>query len=230
MPFKVNGWKLLIHTVAWCLLGWLVVDYLTGNLTVNPIQAVTQRTGDYALYFLVASLACTPLNTFFGFRKALSLRRMLGLYAFLFAALHFGTFIGLDYGLDWRLLLDEVALKRYILVGLGTLTILTLLAITSFRWWMKRLGKNWKRLHRLVYLASILVIVHFAWAVKGDLLRLQGDIWQPLLFGAIVALLLIARIPAVRRAVRAVRFPMPGRLKPLYRGDKSHPRPTTIDR
>jgi sulfoxide reductase heme-binding subunit YedZ len=131
----------------------------------------------------------------------LSARRTLGLYAFMFAAIHFSIFIWLDYGLDLSLLLVEIVEKRYILVGAGALLILVSLAMTSFKWWMKRLGKNWKRLHRLVYLAGVLVIVHYAWAKKGDLLSLQGDIWQPLFFGLFLALLLIMRIPIVRRTV-----------------------------
>ena len=226
---KINKWKVSVHAAAWLLAGWLLFDYFTGNLTVNPIQAATQRLGKYALFFLVASLACTPLNTVFGLRQALSVRRLLGLYAFMFAALHFSVFIGLDYRLDFRLLLEDIGTKRYVLVGLGALTILTAMAITSFRWWMKQLGKNWKRLHRLIYLAAILVIVHYAWAVKGDIFRLRGDIWQPLLFGMMVLLFLVVRIPFVRRAIKPARFPAPGRLKLLFRGDKSHPKPTAID-
>lgn len=203
--FKFNRLQIVVHVGVWLLLAWLAWDYLSGNLTVNPIQAATQRSGKYALILLVLSLACTPLYRLFGFRQALTVRRPLGLYAFLFAALHFGIFTGLDFGFDWNLLKIEFLERRYILVGLGALSILTPLAITSFKWWMKRLGKNWKRLHRLVYLAGPLVIIHYAWAKKGDLLRLQGDIWQPLLFGGIVLLLLVVRIPVVRRTIQRLR-------------------------
>jgi sulfoxide reductase heme-binding subunit YedZ len=194
-----------VHLTAWLLAAWLAWDYLNGNLTVNPIQAATQRTGKYALVFLVLSLSCTPLNTLFGFRPAISVRRTLGLYAFLFAASHFLMFAGVDFRFDWGLLKLELVEKRYVLVGAAALTILSALALTSFRWWMKRLGKNWKRLHRLVYLASLLVIVHFAWAKKGDLLRLQGDILQPLAFGALILVLLVLRLPAARRAFSGLR-------------------------
>jgi sulfoxide reductase heme-binding subunit YedZ len=197
--------QLLVHASAWLLVSWLLWDYLNGNLTVNPLQAATQRVGRYALYFLTASLACTPLNTLFGWRQVLKIRRALGLYAFLFAATHFSIFAGLDYGLDWSLLKEEFLFRRYIWVGLGAFTILIPLAFTSFRYWMKRLGKNWKRLHRLVYLAGILVIVHYSWAVKGDVLRLQGDIWKPLLFGILVALLLVLRLPPLRRSISGLR-------------------------
>lgn len=207
---KFTPLQIATHIAAWIPLVWLLWDAFTNNLTINPIQAATQRTGKYALVMLVLSLACTPLNTVFGFRQALQVRRALGLYAFGYAAIHFSIFIGLDYGFNWALLLAEIVEKRYVLVGLGALLILLTLAITSFKWWMKRLGKNWKRLHRLVYLAGGLVILHYAWAAKGDILRLQGDIWQPLAFGAVVALLLVARIPGVRKAISARRL-RPGR-------------------
>lgn len=196
---KRSPLQVLVHLLAWSLAAWLAWDAWTGNLTVNPIQAATQRTGKYALILLVLSLACTPLNTLFGWRQALTVRRTLGLYAFLFAAGHFAIFIWIDYGFNWEFIRLEIIDKRFILVGAAALTILTLLAATSFQWWMKRLGKRWKTLHRLVYLAAPLVVLHYAWARKGDLLRLQGDILQPLAFGLVVALLLLTRLPALRK-------------------------------
>ena len=198
---RVSWLKIAVHAAAWGLAGWLAFDALSGNLTINPVQAATQRTGKYALIFLLLSLACTPLNSLFGWRQALTVRRSLGLYAFLFALTHFTLFAGVDFGFDLPLILGEITQRRYILAGASALLILAFLALTSFNWWMKRLGKNWKRLHRLVYLAGILVIVHFAWAKKGDVLRLQGDIIQPLIFGAALALLLLARLPVIRKLI-----------------------------
>ena len=158
----------------------------------NPIQEVTLRTGRYALILLILSLACTPLNTLLGFRWVLPLRKWLGLYAFMYASFHFLIFIGLDYGFDLELILEAIFEKRYALVGFTAFLILLPLAITSTKGWMKRLGKNWKRLHRWVYLASLLVIVHFVWLVKADIRR-------PLAYGAVVVLLLVLRTPWVRR-------------------------------
>jgi sulfoxide reductase heme-binding subunit YedZ len=194
-----NLWRATTHIAAWLLAGWLAWDAFTGNLTINPIQAATQRTGRYAIYFLTFSLACTPLNTFFGLRQAISVRRALGVYAALFAGAHFLLFAGLDFGFDFRLIGEEIAQKRYVLAGLLTGSILAALAFTSFRYWQKRLGKNWKRLHRLVYLAAPLAVLHFGWASKGDFLRLQGDILLPFVMGVIVVILLAARLPAARR-------------------------------
>jgi sulfoxide reductase heme-binding subunit YedZ len=198
---KTTPLRVAVHLAAWGLLGWLAWLYYTGHLTINPIQAAEQHTGKYALVFLMLSLACTPLNTVFGLRQAVSVRRSLGLYAFMFAAIHLLIFVGLDYGFNWEFLWADVGTKRYILVGAAAFIILASLALTSFRWWQKKLGKNWKRLHRLVYLAGCLVIVHYAWSKKGDLFRLQGDIIQPLIFGLLVLILLAVRTQPVRRTL-----------------------------
>lgn len=198
---KLTPLQMVVHLSAWALAAGLAWAYFTGNLTVNPIQALTQRTGKFALVFLVLSLACTPANILFGFRQALKVRRALGLYAFGFALSHLFILVGLDYGFDWSLLKLEILDKRYILVGLAAFSILLSLAVTSFRWWMKRLGKYWKWLHRLVYLAGLLVILHYAWAKKGDLFRLQGDTLQPFLFGVVVLVLLVLRLPWIRKQV-----------------------------
>ena len=200
-----NYFKIAVHLAALAPLVWLVWAYMTNNLTVNPIQAATQRSGKFAIILLVSALAITPLYTLTGIRQLTTVRRALGLYAFIYATIHFSIFVGLDYGFDWALVIPEIFAKRYTVVGLAAGLILLPLAITSFKWWMKKLGKNWKRLHRLVYLAGILVVIHFAWAKKGDIFRLSGDIWQPLLFGAIVLLLLIMRLPPVRRWISKTR-------------------------
>ena len=194
--------RILIHLIAWLWMALLVWDYASGNLTVNPIQAATQRTGKTALVFLILSLSCTPLNTLFGWRQVLRVRRTLGLYAFWFAAIHLSIFIGLDYGFDINLLWMELTQKRFVLVGAGAFLILLALAVTSYKYWMKRLGKNWKKLHRLVYGAGGLVVLHYAWAKKGDLFSLQGDILQPFLFGVLLVFLLVVRLPVVRATIQ----------------------------
>jgi sulfoxide reductase heme-binding subunit YedZ len=127
----------------------------------------------------------------------------------MFAAFHFSIFVGIDYAFNWSLLKIEFIEKRFVILGLTAGTILALLAITSFKWWQKKLGKNWKRLHKFVYLAAGLVIVHYAWAKKGDLFSLQGDILGPLAFGLVIVFLLVIRIPAIRKFVKSLR----GRVK-----------------
>jgi sulfoxide reductase heme-binding subunit YedZ len=120
------------------------------------------------------------------------LRKSLGLYAFFYATLHFLTFVGLDYQFDPELLKDAILKKRYALVGFAAFLTLLPLAITSTKGWMRRLGKNWKRLHRLIYLAGLLAIVHFVWLVKSD-------IREPLAYGAVVVTLLALRLKPLRR-------------------------------
>lgn len=166
---------------------------------VDPIAETTSRTGSAAILMLVLSLACTPINTVFGFRPALTARKPLGLYAFLYAALHLLNFIGMDYGFSVRAFLDDALLqKRFMIVGFAAFLILLPLAITSTKGWMKRLGRNWKRLHQLVYVAGILAVLHYLWLVKID-------ITWPLIYGAIVAVLLVLRLPVIRRWINALR-------------------------
>jgi sulfoxide reductase heme-binding subunit YedZ len=193
--------RIATHVGALIPLAVLVRDFLTHHLTENPIQAAEQRTGTIALVLLLVSLACTPLNTLFRFSQAIRRRRALGLYAFFYASLHLFIFAVIDFGLDWPTLWEMVSEKRYIIAGLATFVILVALAVTSFRWWMKRMGKGWKRLHQLIYLAGALAILHLAWVVKGSVSRLNGDIRRPIAYGSVLALLLVLRIPAVRRAV-----------------------------
>ena len=194
MTFKFTKFQIATHIGSLIPLALLIWDYFNDHLTVNPIQAITFRTGKTALVLLVLALACTPLNTLFGFREALKVRRTLGLYAFFYVCLHFLTFVWLDYGLDLGLIFDAVAKKRYALVGFTAFLLLLPLAITSTKGWQKRLGRNWKMLHRLVYVAAPLAVVHYVWLVKAD-------IRQPLAFGAVVLLLLLARVPLFKGAV-----------------------------
>lgn len=197
--------QIAIHVYAWSLLVRLVIDYFTGNLTANPIQALEQRTGRHAITLLVLSLACTPLNSLFGWRELIKRRRALGLYAFLYATIHVIIFVDLDYGLAWSLIVQTILEKPYIVVGVVGFLLLVPLAFTSFDIWKRRLGKNWKRLHRLVYLIAPLIVLHYAWGKKGDFFALQGEILRPLIYALIVALLLVMRLPPVRKALASLR-------------------------
>lgn len=188
-----------VHIVGLFTLLHLAYLWAFDNLTINPIQFVEQHLGRAAVTMLVLTLAVTPVISLTGWRLLTRHRRTLGLYAFLYFVLHLFTFAVLDYGLDWDEILRLATEKPFIIVGLLAGVILLALAATSFRYWMKRMGKNWKRLHRLVYLASVLVIIHYGWAVKGSLTTLSGDILRPLLMGLLVLLLLVLRLPPVRR-------------------------------
>jgi methionine sulfoxide reductase heme-binding subunit len=201
---KIAPLQLLVHVAALLPLAWLIFDAATGRLSVNPVQEIEQRTGKAALILLVASLSCAPANILTGWAPALRWRRPLGLYAFGYAALHFLTFVGLDYAFNLRFLWADISGKRYIFVGLAALLILIPLALTSTVGWQRRLGKTWRKLHRWVYLAGALVVVHYVWAVKSD-------IREPLLWGAAIGLGLLIRVPAVRSRIIARRTQRRGR-------------------
>ncbi|MBC8163437.1 MAG: sulfoxide reductase heme-binding subunit YedZ [Roseiflexaceae bacterium] len=189
----------LVHPLALLPLALLAVDTALDNLSVNFIQDITERTGIPALVLLVLSIACTPLNTVFGWKWAVALRKPLGLYAFLYVCLHLLTFTALDYGLDWGAIATEVGEKRYILVGTAAFLLLVPLALTSNKAAMRRLGKNWKRLHLLVYAIVPLAVLHYLWLSK--------DPRPALLFGAATGVLLLLRLPVLRRAFSALRKP-----------------------
>ena len=194
-----------MHLYAWSALIHIAFDLLTGNFSPNPIQELEQRTGRHAITLLVLSLACTPLNSLFGWRELIKRRRALGLYAFMYASIHVLIFLDLDYGLAWSLIIETIIQKPYIIVGVISFLLLIPLAITSFNIWKVRLKKNWKRIHRMVYLIAPLVVLHFAWSKKGDFFRLEGDIVRPLIYGLVVVLLLVFRIQPVRRALASLR-------------------------
>ena len=191
--------QIIMHIYAWSALVRLVFDYFMGYLSVNPIQDLEQRTGRAAITLLVLSLMCTPLNTLFGWKELLKRRRALGLYAFMYAAIHVLIYLDLDYGLAWSLIIQNIVEKPYIIFGVITFFLLIPLAVTSFDSWKVRLKKNWKRLHQTVYLIAPLAVLHFAISKKGDIFQLQGDIIRPLIYGLVVLILLILRIPRIRK-------------------------------
>jgi sulfoxide reductase heme-binding subunit YedZ len=164
---------------------------------------------------LVASLACTPVSTLFGYKPALRLRRPLGLFSFMYAAIHFAIFIALDYGFDFSLIPDALLEKRYALAGLIAGSILLLLALTSTQGSQRRLKQNWKRLHRLVYLASILAVVHFIWLVKQGVL-------EPWIWALVVLLLLALRIPPIKKWVVRISTLVKKRLNALHSRERSY--------
>ncbi len=189
--------QILVHAGALLPLALILWDYAQGAFLVDPVREITTRTGRAAIILVVLTLACTPINTVFGFRQVLRVRRALGLYAFLYVGLHFLTFVWLDYGLDLPLIVQAIFDQRYVLAGFASGLILLLLALTSTKNWQRRLGKKWKQLHRLVYVAGILAVVHYLWLVK--------DIRDPVRYGIVVAILLVLRIPHIRRAVSSMR-------------------------
>jgi sulfoxide reductase heme-binding subunit YedZ len=168
----------------------LAVFTATDRLGANPIEFITRNTGDWTLYFLCITLAVTPLRRIAGWNWLIRLRRMLGLYAFFYAALHFTTFLWFDHFFDLQEMLKDVVKRPFITVGFTAFVLLIPLAVTSTNAMVRRLGgKRWQWLHRLIYVIAPLGILHFWWMKAG-----KHDFAQPTLFGAIVAVLLLTRL------------------------------------
>jgi len=181
------------------LLGW---SALQGNLGFNPVQTVMQRTGNLGMIFLILSLSCTPINKIYKLPAVGRLRKPLGLFAALYAFLHFAAFAIWDYQLNLGLIWNEIRTKPFIIFGAIALVILLILAATSFKSLQRKMGKTWVWLHRLVYVAGVLVVVHYLLSIKGDLFNLQGDFALPIIALVIVSLLLMVRIPAFYQFLR----------------------------
>jgi sulfoxide reductase heme-binding subunit YedZ len=169
-------------------LAWLVYGALTDGLGANPIERITHVTGEWALRFLLLSLAVTPLRRLFGWNGLIAYRRMLGLFAFFYAVLHLGTWVGLDHNFDWPRLWADVRKRPYVTAGMVAFSCLVPLAITSTRGWIRRLGKRWTMLHRLAYVAAIAAVVHYWWLVKADV---RGPGWYALGLAALLGVRLI---------------------------------------
>ena len=192
--FRAYWLQILAHIGALLPLVLLFRDFTQNQLSADPIKEIQLRTGNYALILLMLTLGCTPVYIISGLKQVLQLRQLLGLYTTMYASLHFLNFVGLDYGFDVALIREDIFEKRYAVVGFATFLILLALALTSANWWRKRLGRNWKRLHRLIYAAAFLAILHFLWQVKVDIRR-------PVIYVVILAILLAFRIPAIKEIV-----------------------------
>lgn len=183
----------LLRAAVWGLglfplarVAWWLRDGVFG-LGANPVERVLHHTGWWALVLLLATLAVTPLRRLTGLNQLARVRRPLGLFAFFYATMHLAIYVGLDQLLGWAFILEDVVERPFITVGFAAWLLLLPLAVTSTRGWIRRLGARWIRLHRLIYLAAPLAVLHYWWKVRADL-RL------PLVFAAVLALLLAYRL------------------------------------
>jgi len=194
--------RIAVKTVLWivCLVPALSLGAaaVTDGLGANPIEEITHRTGWWALVLLTATLSITPLRRLAGKPGWVRYRRLVGLFAFFYATLHFLTYLVLDQFFGWSYIVEDIAERPFITVGFAAWLILLALAVTSTRGWIRRLRKNWVRLHRLVYVAALAGGVHFLWKVKAD-------VREPLVFLVLITALLLVRAwaPWKRRASRA---------------------------
>ena len=184
-----NKWtKLPVFLLSLVPLGFLIWRALTGNLGANPVEFIQHSTGDWTLRFLVITLSITPFRKLLYLPDLIRFRRMIGLFAFFYACLHFLTYLGPDQSFDLAAMWKDVYKRPFITVGFAAFVLLIPLALTSTRGWIRRLGgRRWQMLHRLIYVSAICGVIHYYWLVKSAVLR-------PLSYGAIVALLLFWRV------------------------------------
>jgi methionine sulfoxide reductase heme-binding subunit len=166
---------------------WLLFRTLTGRLSVNPIEDITLTTGIWTLRLLLITLAITPIRRVTGWHRLIQYRRMLGLFAFFYACLHLPTYVVLDQGLAFKYILADIVKRPYITAGMTAFLAMVPLAITSTKGWIRRLGRRWQMLHRLIYVSGIAACLHFIWKVKVV-------IGEPVYYAVILAGLLAFRV------------------------------------
>jgi len=202
--------RILLWSGASAPVLWLGAGFFTGWLGVNPIEKLTRVTGLTALILLLVTLAVSPARRLTGWNPIIKLRRPLGLFAFFYAFLHFGIWMGLDLGFQLAWVWEDIVERPYITVGFSAFLLLIPLAATSTKGWIRRLGKRWSTLHKLTYVATGLGLVHFYWLVKADI-RL------PVILATIFGLLMASRVSRwwSRRARRRERSSESTRTAPV---------------
>lgn len=183
--------KPLVFLVCLVPFGVLIARGVSGALGPNPVEAITHFTGDWTLRLLLVTLAVTPLRRLTGQAWLVRFRRMLGLFAFFYAVLHFAAYIWLDRYFDLGTIAEDVLKRPFITVGFAAFVLMVPLAMTSTQGWIRRLGRRWKALHRAVYAIGVLGVLHYFWLVKADLL-------EPAIYAGILVGLLASRVPWTR--------------------------------
>jgi sulfoxide reductase heme-binding subunit YedZ len=184
--------KTIVFLIALLPFSLLLFRGWNNELGANPIEAITDTTGIWTLRFLVITLSISPLRRLTGLVILIRFRRMFGLFTFFYACMHFLTYIWLDQYFDWPFIAKDIIEHPYVIVGFTTFLILLSLAITSLKFVVRKMGKNWKKLHRLIYPAAFLASFHFVWLVKSD-------IREPLLYFSLFSLLMLLRLPAAHK-------------------------------
>ena len=178
--------KVVIFTLSLVPIFYIIYQILTNQLGPEPIKDITHHTGKWALYFIVITLAMTPLKKITKLSIWINYRRMFGLFIFFYASVHLMTYVGLDYRFDLASIGNDIIKKKYIFIGFSAWLLLIPLAITSNKLMMKILKDKWKKLHRLIYLISLFGTIHYLWLVKRDLT-------EPLIFLTVIIILLAFR-------------------------------------
>ncbi|HLF29311.1 MAG TPA: protein-methionine-sulfoxide reductase heme-binding subunit MsrQ [Anaerolineae bacterium] len=190
-----NWRRVLAHAAGLFTLTWLALDYASQTDIFTFNRTVMLRTGSAGLMLLVASFACTPVSRLFGWQRLIQVRRALGLYGFLYSVLHVWNYAVWESGLDVALIARDLEERRAMSIGLLALLALIPLALTSTRGWQRRLGRRWRTLHRLIYVAMPLSVLHYLW-LERDIIT------TPVVYAVVIGGLFVLRLPAVRHALR----------------------------
>jgi methionine sulfoxide reductase heme-binding subunit len=189
--------KLFVFVLALAPGLWLLFRTLTGRLSANPIEDVTLVTGIWALRLLLVTLAITPLRRLTGWNQIIQYRRMLGLFAFSYATVHLLIYVILDQGLAFEYILPDIVKRPYITAGMTAFVLMIPLAVTSTRGWIRRLGRRWQLLHRLVYVSAIAACLHFLWKVK---VMIGEPVYYALILAALLGFRLLWRLRPTSKA------------------------------
>jgi methionine sulfoxide reductase heme-binding subunit len=202
----IRWFKVVVFLASLVPLGMLAWRALHSDLGANPLEVITHTTGDWTLRFLVFTLAVTPLRQITKQYWLIKFRRMLGLYAFFYGLLHFTTYLWFDKFFDWNDIVKDIGKRPFITIGFAALVIMVPLALTSTAGMIRRLGKKWQALHRLVYASAIAGVIHYYWLVKAD-------VRKPVFYGALLGVLLFYRAAVwLKPRLRNKTAPLPARV------------------
>lgn len=190
--------KVVVFLTCLTPFGWLVIRALTGRLGINPVEDLELTTGIWALRFLVATLLVTPVRRLSGWNRIVQYRRMLGLFTFFYASVHFAIYIAVDQYFAFGFIVKDVAKRPFITMGFTAFVLMIPLAVTSTKGWIRRLGRRWQVLHRLIYVSGVCAAIHYLWKVKVM-------IGSPVYYATGIGLLLAFRLIWQLRSAKAVK-------------------------
>ena len=190
--------KVVVFLTCLAPFGWLVIRVLTARLGINPVEDLELTTGIWALRLLVATLLVTPVRRLSGWNRIVQYRRMLGLFTFFYASVHFAIYIGVDQFFAFGFIVKDVAKRPFITMGFTAFVLMIPLAVTSTKGWIRRLGRRWQVLHRLIYVSGVCAAIHYLWKVKVM-------IGSPVYYATVIGLLLAFRLIWQLRAAKTVK-------------------------
>jgi len=187
--------KVLVFLLCLTPLAWLAMRALTGRLGINPVEDLELTTGIWALRFLVITLAITPLRRLTGWNRVIQYRRMLGLFTFSYVCVHFAIYIGVDQFFAFDLIVKDVVKRPFITMGFTAFVLMIPLAVTSTKGWIRRLGKKWQLLHRLIYISAVCAAIHYLWKVK---VMIGSPVYYAVVIGALLGFRLVWQFRATK--------------------------------